>query len=148
MSRQRSSRRHEPDRVVQHAGQIHHISDRSVEAPPSGEVVLVLDQDDSRGLGIRGKIVAHRLPRSRLRVEERGCFDLHSTTGVSRPQRRWFSGGAEEGAHGHADENVAQVVHAGVHAGRCHDRRCATQRKLERRQQVSDGNGKRGGDAE
>jgi hypothetical protein len=42
---------------------------------------------------------------------------------------------AEEGAHGRADENVARVVDAGVHAGKCHDRRCATQRKLERRQQ-------------
>jgi hypothetical protein len=52
---------------------------------------------------------------------------------------------AEEGAHGRADENVARVVDAGVHAGKCHDRRCATQRKLERRQQVSDGNGERGG---
>jgi hypothetical protein len=34
---------------------------------------------------------------------------------------------------------------AGVYAGKCYDRRCATQRKLERRQQVFDGNGERGG---
>jgi hypothetical protein len=59
-----------------------------------GEVVLVLDQDDSRGLGIQGKIVAHRLPRSRLKDRGTGAVasDLHSTTGVSRPQRRWFPG--------------------------------------------------------
>jgi hypothetical protein len=35
-----------------------------------------------------------------------------------------------------------------MYAGKCYDRRCATQRKLERRQQVFDGNGERGGGAE
>ena len=51
-----ASRRHEPDRVVQHAGRVHHISDRSVEGASVGEVVLVLDQDDSRGLGIEERL--------------------------------------------------------------------------------------------
>ncbi|HVD80833.1 MAG TPA: hypothetical protein VNB87_09895, partial [Propionibacteriaceae bacterium] len=47
------------DRVVQHAGRVHHLSDGSVEgASVGGEVVLILDQDDRRGLGIQGKIVA------------------------------------------------------------------------------------------
>ncbi len=66
---------------------------------------------------------------------------------VSSPGRGGHRRGraAKKGAHDRANENVGRVVHARVHAGKGHDRRCATQRKPERRQQVSDRNRKRGG---
>lgn len=86
---------------------------------------------------------------TRQPAENEFCCCLHSPAST-----RYRAKGAEchcrsqppeHGPYGRSDKNVTRVMHACVHAGKSHNRGSGSQRQLERRQDVSDGNGERGG---